>query len=89
MLLIPFSSVVVWSCTPARAHAASPRADSDVESHIVQVLDVQSQAKSKSNPNQTQSFAEEQAEEKKEKGSRKKKEVETFLVGCVKVEFGR
>ena len=35
ILLIPFSSVVVWSCTAARAHAASPRTDSDVENHII------------------------------------------------------
>jgi len=34
ILLIPFSSVIVWSCTLARAHTASPKADSDVESHI-------------------------------------------------------
>jgi hypothetical protein len=35
MLRMPFSSVVVWSCTAARAHATSPKADSDVESHIL------------------------------------------------------
>ena len=34
MLLIPFSSVVVWSEIAARAHAASAHADSEEESHI-------------------------------------------------------
>lgn len=34
MLLMPFSSVVVWSEIAARAHAASAHADSEVESHI-------------------------------------------------------
>jgi hypothetical protein len=35
MLRMPFSSVVVWSCGPARTDAASHTADSDVESRIV------------------------------------------------------
>lgn len=36
MLLIPFSSVLaVLSEGPAKTHAASHRADSDVESHIL------------------------------------------------------
>lgn len=34
---MPFSSVVVWSCAAPKTHAASPRADSDVENHIVNV----------------------------------------------------
>lgn len=38
ILLIPFASVVVWSCAAALAHVASAHADSTVESHIASVF---------------------------------------------------